>query len=679
MRKIISIAQEHPKKILAAAILLYIAVFSSWCFWKYDHYLYNNMDLAIFNQAFFNTSMGDWFSLSIHPHSYLGDHLAPLMLIWVPLYSLFRSPIFLLVLQTVFLALPAVPVYLIARNAGLKQGFSLFFSLAWLLNPFVQNMNLFEFHMIPFSIFFILFAFYFYQKERFIPFMCFILLALSAREDVALFCAMFSLLKMIDLSARRTSREKFLKYQLKSLKNKWVWGPFLLSAGYFILAMAVISGFNPDGSYKFLYYYSWLGGSGIEILKNIIIHPLAAAGHIFSPGAMQMFMGLLLPFLALPLLKPKYLLLSLLPLLQMLLTGQGGSTLVLSTHYSALLVPSLFIASIYAVSEGISGKKILFILSVLKGNKKKEKIILNRSPLLFILLSFATVYSMLALGPSIALAAKAVREYDNKKEIKDIMLSEIPDNAPIAATYEFLPKLSGRPNLYSLNYAFLGKTQYAYSDYELPRTDYLLIDTDDLITYKFQYSDMPVYSPFYEGGPNRIIDILREGNFGVRRAMDSLILFERDAPDKKILHKIMIGAKNGSAPIASGGGMQILEVKKGDKQEFSTMDLQEITIKWKAEEEIKKDYLLKIAAAKNGKTVHLGEYAIGYGIQPTSKWHTDETMETTYFLSLPKKSGNYDLSLEIEDADGTVALDKIGYSIRRASGQKQILEMDIDH
>ena len=84
LKKFIS---KNAGKLLLGSIILYTLFFSAISIWKYDNFLYNGLDLAIFNQVFFNTTNGNLFGLTIHPHSYLGDHFAPLILLLAPLYS----------------------------------------------------------------------------------------------------------------------------------------------------------------------------------------------------------------------------------------------------------------------------------------------------------------------------------------------------------------------------------------------------------------------------------------------------------------------------------------------------------------------------------------------------------------------------------------------------------------
>jgi hypothetical protein len=81
-------------------------------------------DLAIFDQALWNTSRGDLLHSSLIAQTgpsvgdrvLFADHLVPLHLVLTPLYLFFPSPVILLIAQAVMLALGAVPLYWLARE-----------------------------------------------------------------------------------------------------------------------------------------------------------------------------------------------------------------------------------------------------------------------------------------------------------------------------------------------------------------------------------------------------------------------------------------------------------------------------------------------------------------------------------------------------------------------------------
>ena len=142
MNQFISFINKREKLLVWLGIALYFIVFSLICVWKYYQFGYNGLDLAIYNQVFFNSAHGNLFGFTIHPQSYLGDHFELFLIALLPIYYFFQHPLALLILQTLVLALSAWPLYLIAKNV-LAKPWPLFIAFLWLLNPFVQNINLF--------------------------------------------------------------------------------------------------------------------------------------------------------------------------------------------------------------------------------------------------------------------------------------------------------------------------------------------------------------------------------------------------------------------------------------------------------------------------------------------------------------------------------------------------------
>ena len=114
---------SRPAILVILTVILYIGLFSLISGWKYFNFGYNAMDLAIINQVFYNSSLGNWLASSIHPPSYLGDHFTPIILILLPFYWLFKHPITLLILQTAALGASSWPIFLIAKTTRMNWQF----------------------------------------------------------------------------------------------------------------------------------------------------------------------------------------------------------------------------------------------------------------------------------------------------------------------------------------------------------------------------------------------------------------------------------------------------------------------------------------------------------------------------------------------------------------------------
>lgn len=654
--KLNNFLSQKSQTILWLMIIVYFVVFSLICTWKYFNFGYNGLDLAIFNQVFYNSSQGNLFGLTIHPPSYLGDHFALIIILLLPFYYLWQHPISLLVLQSLVLALSAWPLYLIVKKI-LPVTWALFIVSAWLFNPFVQNINIFEFHLLPFAIFLLFWTFYFYQQKNFPAFLVFSFLSLLVREDVALVVFMFSILALIN----------------KRSKN-WIIFPAILSIGWFILATFITSSITPTGSYKFLYYYSWLGGSLGEIFTNVLSNPLLILYRFFSLNNLIFILALLLPF-AFIFFEIPFLLLGILIFLQLSLGGSNNSLIVLKTHYSSLLLPSLFIAYIYGLAKFLQQKYSK--LSKLKNYLFKER-------LLFVMIILATViYSCLALGPLPTVVKQLFKPVYSKevKRLKAGFHQAVPQQNSVAASYEFLTNLSSRPGLYSLHYAYIGKKQFSDIDYQLPvDTQTLLFDFDDLLTYSVQFPNSSQWKEYYPKGDDNFRKIIQQGNYQVTRIADTLVRMDKNVNSDIFLYQT-------GQELTDIQHLQNIEFDNGltflgfSKLSDSNSDIRllPVSLYFKAKQKLDKDYQLKlIIKNKNGQTVHQKYYALAYGLYPTTEWQIDKVVKINYWFLVPEKLSelDYEVELQIVYLEGFLRLNGLRSAIPEITNE-EILEPNI--
>lgn len=486
------LALNEKKTLIWAMILTALALIAA-CFWKYGIFGYDAIDLAYFNQVFWNTVRGRFFAQSIHPHLSLGDHAELGILLLSPLYALWQDPRMLLLLQAVALVLPAYPIWRIARirlakaEGGRLRTFALaplLLALAYLLNPVVHNIALFEFHVLPFAIAPLFMAFLAYEEGRKGRFLAWTALALLAREDVALVVVMIGLLAW--------------------LERKPLWwrvAPAVFGAAWFAGAMRLIAHFSPDGGYKYRVYYAWLGGDPGSMLVNGVTRPLALLAHVVTLPNLEMALGFLMPVLFLPFLAPARLILATGPLLQIILGAPGGGELIIDTHYAALFLPALTLAAIEGMARlpgavGAASRKISPEESRRFG---------------YVMLLAAAAYSAFTLGPLPGVMRRAVADDGLRRRAADAraVVAAVPRDASVAASYALLPALSSRERLTSLHYVFLGVTQFAETTYVPPeRIDYAALDADDLLTYRTQFLRTAWAAPHYAGGTDRLRGVL---------------------------------------------------------------------------------------------------------------------------------------------------------------------------
>lgn len=573
-------------KITWILIGVFIALTFSLCLFKYYAYAYNCIDLAIFNQVFFNSANGHLFHFTIHPTSYLGDHFEVFILFLLPFYGLFKSPIALLLIQTCFLGFSAIPLYFIAKK-HLTPLLSLLVICLYLFNPATINIALFEFHILPLLIFFALWAFYFYDQNRFWPFLAFSLLALLIREDVAFIIFMFGIIALIDRK-----------------KIRWIITPLILATGYFFMALKISTYFSGSTNYKFLTYYSWLGNSLGEIFINFFLQFPEVLKHAFLNIAhLELILGLLLIMLFIPLYRPKYLLLALPVLLEFLL-GPSSASVVLGSHYVSLFLPALLMATIFSLQALKQNPKVLHY------NQEFPAVI----PSLFLACLF---YCLLVLSPLRSLPETLVKTDYEQINLKYQFAKIIPSNASLLTSYDLLPNLSSRAELYFFRYAYFNQQQFNAGPYDLPENlQYILINFDDFI-FLDNSGQLAKYHEPYASGPERFRNLLAK-NYSLVKVEKNLALWQKNGPKTElslyeILDKLPEEITNKKSPVDLGSEIEFLGYERNERL---------TSLFFKALKPMDKNYFMEI----NGHY-----YPLGYGLYPTGSWQPGEIVKINLY------------------------------------------------
>lgn len=482
---------ESSPRWLKLAILAFIAAVTAAACLKYALFLYDGLDLAIYNQVLWKTVAGDPFGLTIHPHSYLGDHAEFLLMALVPFYSFWLDPRMLLILQAIALGAGAWLVWHVAmaRAASLKVDAAWgrraagALAVLYLASPTLADIGLFEFHFLPFALLPLFAAALAYERGRLVPFVASLAAATLVREDVALVVVAFGALAWVE---RR--------------RWPWQWAPLAVGAAGATLGLAVIH--LAGGTYQFSTYYAWLGATPLAAVRLALADPLAVLRHVASVANLELVLGLLMTAAFLPLLAPRRLLLAALPLAQFALNAADGGELVLRTHYATLFLPALYLAA----ADG---------LLTLPWRRRPRWCALDRrdfARLGWPLLAVVMVWNAATLGPWIGLArATADPVVRGRARLAAAAVAAVPDDAGVAASYALLPALSARDSVYSLHYLFFGRTIFGQAPYAAPEDlTHIALDADDFLTWRAQARVTGWMRDGYDGGRARLIMLAGE-------------------------------------------------------------------------------------------------------------------------------------------------------------------------
>ncbi len=645
----IRILEQKAALILIVMIALYVSMFTAFTFIKYDNFGYNALDLAIYQQVFWNSSHGNLFGMSIHPHLYLGDHFELFILLLLPFFLIWQSPLLLLFLQTVFIALATWPLFLIAKRE-LSKPWALGIVTLFLASPFIQNANMFEFHILPFAISLLLWGFYFYQTKRFWLFFLFAVLSLTVREDVSLVIFMFGILALLD---RRGWR--------------WVLVPIIFAASWFKLSTELIAYFNSEHLYKFQLYFTGTGEGALGIVQNIFIHPVDFLAKLLTFNNLLITLGLLLPLALLPLLKPRYLILGILVALQLFLTG-FGSEVVLETHYTSLLMPILFITSVFAIQRITQNKdRIAWFLLRWKG-------------IFLLTLAVSAIYSMLVLGPIAPSITFVFNQPSSDRVAYDEIVNDVPLDAPVAGSFALLPQLASRPELYSLHYAFLGRQQFSFQQYTLPDNVHTLaFDSRDALLYQLGRS-IQSYKEQYSTGDDRLRSLIDDRNLKPALIRDAFALFRGNANNTITLYEALDSLPGQvETKLIHLGPLTLVGWEVGEVSEHTTNSYQMIDFYWSVQEPVADDYQLAVSFLNNnGVQIEQRLFPLAYGLLPTTEWQPGKVIRTTYAFRLPERDTTAHLRIAPVLIDGYRGLSGIRSAVPVFTSVKKTVEATID-
>jgi uncharacterized membrane protein len=409
--------------LLTVITILTYAVFFSWLsILQHNRFVTGGGDLGNFDQAIWNTLHGRILQLTNlqQTNSRLGLHFEPIFIPLSLVYLVWSDARTLLLIQTVALALSAIPIYWLGRER-LGNWPALGWVTVYLLFPALEGANLFEFHSNTLAIPFLTFACYYLLHGRYWPFGVCAVLAMACREDVALMVGMMGI------------------YALLIHRDRIGWIVFLGGVGTFCLAMfVVIPYFAYWGAPPHVVRYATLGSSPAQVALTLIKHPGTALQLLLSnPDKVRYLTHLTAPVAFLALLDIPTLL-PVLPVVVLNLLSEWSPTYALDRfHYSAPIVPFIVFAAINGMQRLIGWL-----------NRWR-----NLSPR-FALTALMTATLVIGLGYHVRFghtplsAGFALPQAEARHATAYQMFQLIPPNAPLSAQTNLNPHLSQRPVIY---------------------------------------------------------------------------------------------------------------------------------------------------------------------------------------------------------------------------------------
>ena len=441
--------------ILALALLFFaVCTWASYARWA--NFEYRTFDLAYYVQALWQLIHGR-FQVSVEGVPLLGNHVEPIVLLIAPLFIVFRHPLVFVVVQNAALASMGPVAFDVGRRLGLDRTTAVLLAGALLLAPASGYIALHEFHPEALTAPFLLLMLHARLRGSLRAHWGWLIAVLACKENMALLIAAYCAVHVV-LERKRPRAE---------LRAWYLW-PMALSILWFLACVKLITPALNSGNIDYLALYDRLGESGGDIVLKAITQPQRIFGALVqSLSHGNLVWALLLPFLALPLMRPRWLLIATPILLQHLLSWRS-SEWTIYFHYAAPLLPLFWIA----LAEG-----------VLQIDRWTPAPIRLSIP--FVVIA-ACLAGQIFLGPIGGITSTTTDWFSGEqaRARKRVFINQIPPAASVLAPLPYLSHLAMRENLYSLHYVLKGLKTLSRSTYTPPPpTDFVLIDYGDSATF----------------------------------------------------------------------------------------------------------------------------------------------------------------------------------------------------
>ena len=366
--------------------------------------------------------------------SRLGAHFDPIVALLAPLWWLWPSPEMLLVVQALAVAAGAPAVFLLARKHLGSEWAGLGFALVYLLYPPTQWLVVDDFHPVALATPLLLWAIWFLDEDRLVPFGFCGGAACLTKEQIGLTVAMLGVWYAVRHGRRMA-------------------GVVIAAAGTAVAIVAttvIVPHFAPGEGSPFEGRYQAVGGSPGGMVRTIFTHPGRVLDALTEHRDLAYLWHLLAPLGGLPLLSP-ILAASAVPELAINLLSDTRTQTSIHFHYTAGAIPGLVTASVLGVAwigrrrpgSVATLVRLAVVVSLVSG--------MVLGPLPF--------WSHVPFGSDLATRDHIITRHDR---VAARVLRAIPSGVPVSATNTLGAHLSDRRRIFSFPY--LGEARWVAVD-----------------------------------------------------------------------------------------------------------------------------------------------------------------------------------------------------------------------
>lgn len=408
--------------------LLFLTVYFSHSLNRHNSYNSHAFDLGIYTQITYLYSQGLTPYSSLKHMNLLADHFGPILAIISPLYRLFPNPVTLLFIQSLFVSLSAIPIYLIALDKLKNKLVATIITVAYLSSPGIFSAVFFDFHLATISVLPLSFMLFFWHFKHWRLYWLTQAISILFKEDIPIFVLGLGLYQL------------FTKQRYQGLFTIL----FALSS-FYLIKFQIMPFLWKDAASGYINSSILPLDSPVDMLLLFFTRPTIFLDQFFGAEVkLNTLTGLYSQFGFLAFLNPLSLL-TVIPYLFLRFSSTMTQLWTNNWHHNANLIPFLAISTIYAIYRfHLSNKAVIILISV--------------SMFLGGLSPHSPVWS-------------ALQSTQNRYPQFDYLSSTvviIPPNASVSAQSPLVPRLSNReyiylyPEIYDAEYIVLDPALSAY-------------------------------------------------------------------------------------------------------------------------------------------------------------------------------------------------------------------------
>jgi uncharacterized membrane protein len=421
----------------------YVLVFG-WLTWaQHANFGTFGYDMGLYDQGIWLLSRFKDPFVTIRGLDFFQHHVNLITVLFVPAYWLGAGPHFLYLVETVWMALGAVPLFLLARDRLRDPWLAVAVAGCFLLYPSLEWINWWHFHPDALVITPLLFAWWLALRGRWGWFAVAVAVALACKEDAALAVAALGVV----LAVRGERRAGLLTAAA--------------GAGWFLLATRVVIPAAGGGAGPFYQeLFPGFGDTLAEIVWNMVVHPSRLLELATRPDRLTYYWQVLAPVAMLPLAAPLVLLIGA-PQVVVNVTSGHALTHDVRFHYTAIVLAAVFLATVEAIAwlgRGQTARRAL--VGVLVATSLVANVVWSPSPL-----GLRFDDGIWARPEPRHAAARAA-------------LALVPPDAGVSASYNLIPHLTHRVFAYEFPNPWQVTNWGAHGEHppDPDTVDYLVID-----------------------------------------------------------------------------------------------------------------------------------------------------------------------------------------------------------